>query len=78
MHSEKRRFHILEKIAEDDTIYQVWHRSYCEAKEAFTAFANSQPENIRNLLFAYADCGRLALQREINLACRYMLFPDEQ
>ena len=77
MDSEKTRFAKLEKLAEEDSIYQIWHHSYLDARNAFVAFANSQPEEIRSILYAYADCGRMTLQRKLNLACQHMRFPEE-
>ena len=75
MYTEKNRFYTLEKLAEEDSIYQTWHHAYLDAKRAFTVFANSQPEEVRSIL--YADCGRMALQRKLNLACQHMRFPEE-
>ena len=64
-------------IAAEDSIYQIWQRSYEDCRDAFAEFANSQPEEIRNMLYGYADCGRMAQQRLVNLACKYMVFPKK-
>lgn len=73
----ERQNRILE-IAETDMIYQVWARSYADNREAFAQFAAQQPEDIRNMLYGYADCGRMMQQRLVNLACEHMRFPEEQ
>jgi len=67
----------LLKIAEEDEAYQAWHRSWQEFAPAFMDFANSQPEETRNVLWGYAEAGRLAYQRMMNLACTHMAFPEE-
>ena len=67
----------LLKIAETDLIYQTWALSFADCQEAFAEFAASQPEDIRNMLYGYGDCGRMMQQRLVNLACLHMVFPDE-
>lgn len=67
----------LQKLAQEDSIYQVWQKSFEDCREAFEAFARTQPEEIRNMLYGYADCGRMAQQRLVNLACEYMVFPKK-
>ena len=67
----------LLKIAEQDNIYQVWARSFEDCKDAFAQFAATQPEEIRNMLYGYADCGRMMMQKMVNLACEHMVFPEE-
>ena len=71
------RLRQLQAIAETDNIYQVWARSYEDCRESFTQFAATQPEEIRNMLYGYADCGRVAQQRLVNLACEHMVFPEK-
>jgi len=78
MNSEFIRLCKLEYLAENDSIYQVWYRSYLDSKDSFSAFANSQPDEIRNMLYAYAEGGRMAMQRKVNLACLHMQFPEEK
>ena len=78
MNSEFIRLSKLENIAENDSIYQVWYCSYQDNKDAFSAFANSQTETIRNMLYAYAEGGRMAMQRKVDLACQYMQFSEEE
>lgn len=65
-------------IAQEDMIYQAWDKSFAQCRDAFAQFANSQPEDIRSILYAYADCGRMAQQRLVNIACEQMIFPDEE
>ena len=71
------RLRQLQALAETDNIYQVWARSYEDCRESFTQFAATQPEEIRNMLYGYADCGRVAQQRLVNLACEHMVFPEK-
>ena len=71
------RLQQLQALAETDNIYQVWARSYEDCRESFTQFAATQPEEIRNMLYGYADCGRVAQQRLVNLACDHMVFPEK-
>ena len=68
----------LLELAQQDEIYLTWEKSFEDCQEAFIQFAANQPEEIRNMLFGYADCGRMAQQRLVNLACEYMIFPDEK
>ena len=67
----------LQELAQNDSIYQTWQRSYEDCREAFADFANTQPEEVRNMLYGYADCGRMAQQRLVNLACEHMVFPKK-
>ena len=68
----------LLELAQQDEIYCVWEKSFENCREAFIQFAANQPEEIRNMLFGYADCGRIAQQRMVNLACEHMIFPEEK
>ena len=76
-HSCQRQNRLL-AIAQQDMIYNTWEKSFEDCRKAFAHFASNQSEEIRNMLYGYADCGRMAQQRLVNLACRTMLFPDEQ
>lgn len=68
----------LRKIAEEDNIYQVWAKSYEYYRDDFNRFASSQPDEIRNFLYGFAESGLLMQQRLVNLACEHMKFPDEE
>lgn len=68
------KYRKLTAIAEADNVYQLWERCYRESVEAFTRYADSQPEEIKNLLWTYAESGRLMQQRKVNLACEHMEF----
>ena len=73
--SESRQDRLME-IAEDDLSYQCWYTSHREFAEAFQSFADRQPQEIRDILWGYAESGRLMNQRLVNLACIYMDFPE--
>jgi nucleoid-associated protein YejK len=77
MKQDTQRLRRLYILAQEDAVYQMWKHSYEEWVEDFEAFANAQPEEIRNFLYGYADNGRIMMQRMVNLACKYMKFPDE-
>lgn len=64
----------LETLAQRDSTYLLWKQSYEENAAQFEAFADGQPEEIRNFLWAYSESGRLMQQGKVNLACEYMEF----
>lgn len=64
----------LTALATQDEIYLMWKHSFADCAEAFQAFANAQPAEIRSILWGYAECGRLMQQRLVNLACKHMDF----
>ena len=66
----------LERLALEDEIYRVWRRSFEDCIRPFTEYANSQPQEIQNILWGYAEAGRMMLQRKVNLACAYMEFQE--
>ena len=66
------------KIAQTDLSYQVWSHTFQECQDAFTNFADNQPQEIRSILYGYAGSGRMMQQRLLNLACEHMHFPDEE
>ena len=68
----------LEQIAQADDIFRLWSRSQEEYAAAFAAFADGQPDEVQNLLWGYAEAGRLKYQRMVNLACMHMVFPEEK
>ena len=68
----------LLELARQDDIYCTWEKSFEDCTEAFLRFAADQPKDIQNILYGYADCGRMAQQRLVNLACKNMVFPDEE
>ena len=67
----------LLNLAENDSIYQLWSLCYAENQAIFEEFANTQPEHILNVLWGYAESGRLIYQRLMNLAWSHMMFPEE-
>lgn len=68
----------LQQIAEQDEIYLVWKNSFEDFTPQFGKFVKWCPKKIRNFLYGYADCGRMMMQRIVNLACEHMEFPDEK
>lgn len=64
----------LNQIAERDYAYTVWKNCREEFTQAFHAFADSQPEEIRNMLLGYASAGDMMSQRILNIACEHMDF----
>ena len=72
-----RRQARLREVAEEDEIYIVWKKT-CENNAArFERFSGFMPKRIRNILFSYADGGRLMMQRMVNIACESMEFTGE-
>lgn len=67
----------LDKIADQDSIYNGWKQSRTSNAAAFEAFADSQPENIREMLWGYACGTQMMLQRKVLLACMHMVFEGE-
>lgn len=61
-------------LAEQDYPYTVWETCRKEFESAFYTFADSQPEEIRNMLLGYAGAGDMINQRIINIACENMDF----
>ena len=75
MHSKEcRNRQKLDALAKQDEIYLMWKHSFADCADAFREYADTQPEDIRNMLWGYAECGRLMQQRLVNLACKYMDF----
>lgn len=68
----------LNIIADQDESYTIWKKTFHESAPQFEAYANSQPEEIRNILWGYAESGRLMYQRLVNLACEQMDFPNQE
>lgn len=64
----------LEQLACQDDIYTVWQKSFELYAQSFAEFADRQPEEIRNILWGYAEAGRMMQQRKVNLACAHMEF----
>ena len=75
--SIQRQNRLLE-IAERDMIYCTWEKSFDECREKFMQFADRQPAEIRSVLYGYADCGRMAQQRLVNLLVFMSLSPETE
>lgn len=73
---EIARMKKLESLAGEDEAYRVWQGSFLAYAAAFQRYADSQPEAIREILWGYAESGRLMNQRLVNLACENMEFPE--
>lgn len=66
----------LTRIAEEDPIYKLWKQSFVECEKSFREYADAQPIEVRQILWGYAEAGRMMQQRKVNLACSNMVFPD--
>ncbi len=64
----------LHELARSDEIYRLWEQCYMDSADAFAEFADRQSEDVKNLLWMYAESGRLMYQRKVNLACEHMEF----
>ena len=71
---EFKRMNLLNQIADADEVYNIWRKSREEFAEWFEAYADTQPEEIRNMLWGYAGAGEMMWQRKCNLACEHMVF----
>ena len=71
-----QRLRALDQLAAQDEIYDIWKRTHDSVSADFALFANSQPEEVRNFLWGYAESGRLMEQRKVLLACAYMDFTE--
>ena len=78
MLSEEARYARLKELAEQDATYQMWKRSYEDCVCTFREFADNQPDEICNILWGYAECGRFMQQRIVNIACTYMDFLETE
>ncbi|MBE6976409.1 MAG: hypothetical protein E7439_04345 [Ruminococcaceae bacterium] len=76
--TDMERLAKLYEIAEKDPIYLMWKHDFEANREDFCKFANGRKNSIRNFLYAYADAGRMMLQRLSLLACMHMEFPEEK
>lgn len=75
--TETEKWERLEQLAKQDEAYMVWKNSYNEFAGKFHRFIRWCPRKVRNYLCGYAECGRLMLQRMVNLACEHMEFTEE-
>ena len=75
--NEHERFEILQQIAKQDDIVILRQKTRETLAPQFEAFANTQPQEIRNILWGYAESGRLVYQRMVNLACLHMDFAKD-
>ena len=73
----RRKCRQLTTLAEEDEVYLIWKRAYDENKRQFERFANRMPKRFRNILWCYAEGGRLMMQRLSNIACEQMEFLEE-
>ncbi len=76
--NEEQRLTRLEALARQDEVYAVWEEAYRDYETAFRDFADAQPDDLRQVLYGYAESGRLMYQRLVNLACQHMEFPEAQ
>lgn len=69
-----QRLETLDRLAEADEIFQVWKKSRDSFADDSRAYADSQPMEIRNMLWGYEAAGEMMLQRKLLLACENMCF----
>ena len=67
----------LEQLALQDELYVIWKGVYNESAVKFGKFIRWCPPKLRNLLYDYADSGRLMMQRVAGIALENMEFKDE-
>ena len=72
------RMERLNRLAQEDLFYQTWSKYAKPREDAYREFFRAQPEDIQLMLYDYVDCCRVAQQRVIELACRHMIFPEEE
>lgn len=71
------RMRRLDKIAEEDEIYQVYKKTCGELESWHKKFARFFPVSIRRRLIARVDYQRMMQQRMIILACLNMDFKNK-
>lgn len=67
----------LKDIANQDISYQTWSKTMSSSETEFERYADNQPQEIRNMLWAYAGSAKMLHQRLMNLACLNMRFSGE-
>ncbi len=68
----------LYALAEEDEIYLMWKKTFELCMRDFHDYAEGIPQEIRSILFGYADAGRMMMQKLVNIACEKMEFIDEE
>ena len=76
--TDMERLTKLYKIAEQDSVFQAWKHAFDDNQNAFHKYADKRSKRTRNILYSYADGGRMMLQRLSYLACTHMEFPEEK
>lgn len=74
---ESERTKHLWALAEKDEIYLFWKNCFETSETPFKEFADNCPPEIQEILYGYADCGKMMCQRVVNIACKYMDFMDQ-
>lgn len=72
------RLRALYQIAEEDESFLLWKKTYEKNERIFKRFAKWMPKCIRQVLWGYAEGGRLMMQRLSNIACECMEFTGER
>ena len=67
----------LMALAEKDDSYMVWKQTFQHNKKDFERLMRFMPKKWRNTIVAYAESGRLMMQRTANLACLHMDFAEK-
>ncbi len=68
----------LYALAEQDDVYNVWKNGFEDCVQPFWEFVSKQPKDVQKILCGYADCGRMMMQRIINIACEKMEFVKDR
>ena len=67
----------LWELAEQDDIYMFWKTTLEMCEKPFKEYVETCPEEIRGILYGYADSGRMMCQRVVNLAFEYLGSSEE-
>lgn len=71
------KYKMLYRIAEEDSVYQMWRKSCEDITPAFDAFVGAQPQDVQMLLLGYMEAWRMMQQKLVSLACEHMEFPGD-
>lgn len=73
---ENEKYQRLYAIAEEDAIYLTWKNSVEYFENDFKKYVQGQPIEIQNILWGYAEAGRMMMQHLVTIALGTMEFTD--